>query len=65
MPGPRGVAAAVVGLSLMAAVGAIVVALSLPLAKPVKRQFENWPQSKASIDALLLQWSERRTFNNR
>src|SRR5665213_3669079 len=57
-PGPRGLAAGIVGLTLIAAVGALVLALSLPLARPFQRQFENWPQSKASIDALLLHWSD-------
>ncbi|HWE01875.1 MAG TPA: AI-2E family transporter [Tepidisphaeraceae bacterium] len=59
LPGPRGLSAGIIGLTLIAAVAALVLALSLPLAKPFQRQFENWPQSKASIDALLRHWSNR------
>lgn len=59
LPGPRGLAAGLVGLALIAVVGGLLLALSLPLAKPIEQQFENWPQSKASIDELLGIWSQR------
>lgn len=64
IPGPRGLAAAMIGVGLVAVVAALVLALSLPLAKPVKQQFENWPQSKASIDELLKSWSNRAHLEN-
>src|SRR5579862_4963019 len=59
IPGPRGVGAGVIGLGLIAAVGALVLAFSLPLAKPVQQQFYNWPQTKQSVDQLLTHWSEK------
>jgi predicted PurR-regulated permease PerM len=59
IPGPRGIGAGVIGLGLIAVVGALVLAFSLPLAKPVQQQFYNWPQTKQSVDQLLSRWSGR------
>jgi predicted PurR-regulated permease PerM len=59
IPGPRGVGAGVIGLTLIAVAAALVLGFSLPLAQPVLRQFENWPQTQQSVDQLLLTWSTR------
>jgi predicted PurR-regulated permease PerM len=53
IPGPRGVAAGVLGLSLIASAGALVLALSWPLAKPIQRAFENWSETKTTVDEFL------------
>lgn len=52
-PGPRGVAAGVLGLSLIATVGALFLALSWPLAKPIQRAFDNWAQTETAVDEFL------------
>src|SRR2546423_3370977 len=53
IPGPRGVAAGVLGLGLIASVGALVLALSWPLAKPIQRAFELFSQTQKTLDAYL------------
>src|SRR5258706_5859632 len=53
IPGPRGVAAGVLGLGLIASVGALVLALSWPLAKPIQRAFDNWSQTEHTVDVFL------------
>src|SRR3954465_7631911 len=53
IPGPRGVAAGVLGLSLIATVGALFLALSWPLAKPIKRAADNWAQTSQTVDKFL------------
>jgi predicted PurR-regulated permease PerM len=53
IPGPRGVAAGVLGLSLIATVGALLLALSWPLAKPIHNAFDNWSQTEAKVDKFL------------
>jgi predicted PurR-regulated permease PerM len=52
---PRGVAAALLGLALIASAGALVLALSLPLAGPVRRNltFQTWPQTMDTVDTSL------------
>ena len=52
-PGPRGVAAGVLGLSLIATVGALLLALSWPLAKPIQKAFDNWSQTETAVDDFL------------
>lgn len=52
-PGPRGVAAGVLGLSLIATVGALLLALSWPLAKPIQKAFDNWSQTETAVDEFL------------
>lgn len=59
IPGPRGVGAGVIGLAFIAIVGALLLALSLPLAKPIHDQLTTWPETKNSLDALLSNWSTR------
>jgi predicted PurR-regulated permease PerM len=53
IPGPRGIAAGILGLSLIASVAALVLALSWPLAKPIQRAFDNWSQTEATVDQWL------------
>ena len=57
IPGPRGVGAGLIGLIFIGAVGALVLALSLPLAAPIQKQLEDWPQTKENVDQLLAHWS--------
>jgi predicted PurR-regulated permease PerM len=57
LPGPRGIGAGIIGLGLIAVFAALVLGFSLPLAAPIQRQFENWPQTMQSVDQLLLNWS--------
>lgn len=59
IPGPRAVAAGVLGLSLIATVSALLLALSWPLAKPIQGAFENWSSTEATVDKFLLQKSEK------
>ncbi|HET6251584.1 MAG TPA: AI-2E family transporter [Tepidisphaeraceae bacterium] len=59
IPGPRGIGAGVIGVGLIAVAGALVLAFSLPLAEPVQRQFQNWPQTKQIVDQSLTRWSVR------
>ncbi len=59
IPGPRGAGAAIVGLALIAAVGALMLALSWPLAEPIQQELRQWPQSKVKINAQLGVWSEK------
>lgn len=53
IPGPRGVAAAVLGLALIATVGGLLLALSWPLAKPINREIEEFPKTRKSVNAFL------------
>jgi predicted PurR-regulated permease PerM len=53
IPGPRGVAAGVLGLSLIATVGALFLALSWPLAKPIQKAIDNWSQTETTVDEFL------------
>src|SRR5665213_3234264 len=46
-------------LFLIAIVGALLLALSLPLAAPIQRQLKSWPETKTSLDSLLDRWSTR------
>src|SRR6476469_3992881 len=55
---PRGLAAVLVGLGLISVVGALLLALSLPLAGPIRRSLQNWPQVE-TIDTMLRHWSDR------
>ncbi len=57
-PGPRGIAAAVLGLSLIAAVGALLLALSWPLANQIQKPFHDWQKTKETMDANLARWSD-------
>ncbi len=57
IPAPRAVGAAVLGLGFIALAVTLVVALSWPLAKPIQRELEKWPQNKENIDRLLANWS--------
>jgi predicted PurR-regulated permease PerM len=59
IPVPRAAAAAIVGLGLIAAVAAIVLALSWPMAGIVEREFHNLPQTRLKVDHLLSDWSAR------
>ena len=58
VPGPRAVAAGVLGLSLIAGAATIVLALSWPLAKPINNAFANWTSSEAAVNRYL---SEKNT----
>ncbi len=58
IPAPRAVGAAVLGLGFIALVVTLVVALSWPLAKPIKSELERWPENRTRIDHLLSQWSD-------
>lgn len=62
IPGPRGIGAGVIGLGLIAVAGGLVLALSLPLAAPIQKQLQDWPQTKKSVDELLVKWSGRANF---
>lgn len=57
IPGPRGVAAAILGLGLIALVGGLILGLSWPLAGPIQRELHEWPDRKVKIDNLLQHWS--------
>ena len=54
---PRGLAAALLGLALILTAGALVLGLSLPLAGPIRRNFQSMPQTMHNIDAMLEHWS--------
>lgn len=58
IPGPRGSGAAILGLSFIAAVGALGFALYLPLAKPIGRELARWPEHKVKVDQVLAHWSD-------
>ena len=53
IPGPRALAAGVLGLSLIASAGALFLALSWPLAKPIRSAFDNWSKTEAAVDEFL------------
>jgi len=53
LPGPRGVAAAVLGIALIATVGGLLLALSLPLAKPIKKEIDEFPKTRESVNKFL------------
>jgi len=55
---PRGLGAAFLGLALVASVGGLFLALSLPLAGPIRRGFEAWPQT-ANVDQMLANWANK------
>jgi predicted PurR-regulated permease PerM len=59
IPAPRAVGAAVAGLGFIAAVVALLLALSWPLARPIKKELQEWPQNKTRIDGLLGDWSRQ------
>ncbi len=59
VPGPRGLGAAVVGMVLIASVGGLLLALSWPLAKPIQREIDRWPQTERKVDDLLRTWTDR------
>ena len=59
IPGPRGVAAAVLGLALIATVGALLLALSLPLAKPIQHELEDFPKTRASVNSFLARVTQK------
>ena len=54
---PRGLAAALLGLALISTAGALVLGLSLPLAGPIRRNFQTMPQTMTNIDTMLGHWS--------
>lgn len=54
---PRGLAAALLGLALISTAGALVLGLSLPLAGPIRRNFQSMPQTMNNIDTMLGHWS--------
>jgi len=54
---PRGLAAALLGLALISTAGALVLGLSLPLAGPIRRNFQSMPQTMHNIDTMLGHWS--------
>lgn len=58
VPGPRGLAAAVLGLGLLATLGAFVLALSWPLAAPIHNAIDNWPKTKGQVNSFLARWSD-------
>jgi predicted PurR-regulated permease PerM len=53
IPGRPGVAAAVLGLALIATVGSLLLALSWPLAKPIRHELEQWPKTRQSVNDFL------------
>ena len=53
IPGPRGVAAGVLGLTLIAGVAAFLLAFSWPLAKPIQQAFGNMSETEATVDEFL------------
>lgn len=57
LPFHRGIAAGIVGLGLIAGAGALMLAISITLAKPIQREVESWPQTKVNIDTMLSRWS--------
>jgi predicted PurR-regulated permease PerM len=59
IPGPRGVAAGVLGLSLIATAATLVLALSWPLARPIHAAFDKWSQTEPTVDAYLKEKSAR------
>lgn len=63
MPLPRGLSVAVLGLGLVAVVALVVLSLSWPLAGPISRAAENWPQTKKEVDATLLAVSQHLGFH--
>src|SRR2546421_3997818 len=42
IPGPRGSGAAILGLSFMAVAGLLLLALYVPLSKPIASEFREW-----------------------
>lgn len=58
IPAPRAVGAAILGAGFIAAVFALVLALSWPLAKPIQAEMHKWPENKTRMDTLLADWSE-------
>ena len=59
IPGPRGLAAALLGLGLIAAVTCLILAFSFPLADHISNEFKEWPQTKVGIDEMLERWSAK------
>jgi predicted PurR-regulated permease PerM len=59
IPGPRGLAAAVLGLGLIVGVSGVLAGLSWSLGSSVQRTMKDWPQRRDSIDQLLRTWSDR------
>ncbi len=59
VPGPRGSSAALLGLGLIATVLAVLLALSWPLAGPISRQVESWPQTRVKVNEYLQSWSNQ------
>ena len=57
IPGPRGVAAGVLGLSLIVLVAGSLLGLSLPLAKPIQYRLGKWSETAAAIDRFLAEKS--------
>ncbi len=53
IPGPRGTDIVVTGVLLLAAAGFIGFCLYWPLATPLSRAFDNWPQMKADVNQTL------------
>jgi predicted PurR-regulated permease PerM len=53
IPGPRGIAAGILGLSLIVLVSALLLALSWPLAKPIQRAFENFTKTESTVNEYL------------
>jgi putative permease len=57
LPFHRGVGAGVIGLGLITTAAAIVLGISLTLAKPIQREVADWPRTKYNIDTMLSHWS--------
>jgi len=53
IPGPRGVAAAGVGLALIASAAALLMALSFPLGMRISKSASDWPKTKHEVNAFL------------
>lgn len=59
IPGPRGVAAGVLGLSLIVLVAGLVLGLSMPLAKPIQQRLGKWNDTAVTIDKFLAEKSAK------
>lgn len=59
LPIRRGVAAVTVGLGFLAIFIGVIFGLSMLLLTPIRKQMENWPTIKASLNTLLAGWADR------
>jgi len=58
IPLPRGLAVAAVGLGLIVAVVIVAVSLSWPLAKPISKAVQDWPNTRQRVDQQLARISD-------